>query len=278
LYMDHLNSHAVERILFVNRSTQSLVTLGIQKESLFEYVNLITRYARDSLSSGHVLPRSQALVLGVGGGSVANQLVQNNYQVDAVELDARMVWVAKKYFDLSEKVTVQVDDARHFLRNELQKGQKRKLYNLIVLDAFVGEVNPHHLFTQEFFTQIRSFLSDSGVFFINGNGYWNGLAGKGMRSVCQTLIHAGFNVEVIPTRPEEDFRNLVFVARKSDGKVGVATGLGLAMADSNDAVILTDDKPQFEMLNAEANIRWRKSCMKYFLNGYYSGQDMFFFK
>ncbi len=153
------------------------------------------------------------------------------------------------------------------------------------MDAFIGEVNPHHLFTTEFFTEVKSLLSDSGMFFINGNGFWNGEAGKGMRSVCKTFLASGFDVEVIPTNEEEAYRNLLFVAKKSStprlnfskvsprvlrvGKVETALG---------DAVILTDEKPQLEILNAEANKRWREACMKYFMSGYYSRQDKLIFK
>ena len=42
--------------------------------------------------------------------------------------------------------------------------------------------------------------------------------------------------------------------------------------------LLTDEKPQLEILNAEANKRWREGCMNYFLSGYYSERDMLLFK
>ena len=204
--------------------------------------------------------------------------MKNNFRVDAVELDTRMADVAKKYFDLSGKVNVHIDDARHYVRNQFSENSKGVKYNLVVLDAFVGEVNPHHLFTKQFFAEIKSLLSDSGVFIINGNGYWNDIAGKGMRSVCKTLVNSGFNVDVYPTRKEEDYRNLVFISKKCDGEIGSATSRSFCLSNFDDAIVLTDEKPQLEILNAEANIRWRKSCMKYFLGAYYSGQDMLFFK
>jgi spermidine synthase len=235
-------------------------------------VNVISDLTRDSL------PDQQALVLGLGGGSVANMLSGNKFKVEAVELDTRMAEVAKQYFELSENVIVHIDDARHFVVGQKVKNVDRKKYKVIVLDAFIGEVNPHHLFTQEFFREIRELLTDDGTFFINGNGYWHGEVGKGMRSVCKTLIHSGFNAEVLPTQEEEDYRNLVFVATKCDGDRGEVSADALKDISMEDAVLLTDDKPQLELLNAEANRRWREGCMKYFLHSYYSRQDMLLFE
>jgi len=99
-----------------------------------------------------------------------------------------------------------------------------------------------------------------------------------MRSVCNTLIHSGFNVEVVPTQEDEDYRNLVFISKNSNKRIGVLTSQKKLYSGLSDAEILTDEKPQLEFLNAEANIRWRKSCQKYFLSGYYSGQDRLWFR
>lgn len=271
LYEGTQKTEGHQRILFVNRSTQTIVTYKGSGKSYFEYVDMISRITKDSSL------KKNALVLGLGGGSVANVLLENGCRVQAVELDARMAFVAKDYFGLSEDVDVRVDDARHFVAYSKGKDPEKK-YDVIVLDAFVGEVNPHHLFTQEFFSLIRSVLSDSGIFFINGNGYWNGTAGKGMRSVCKTLLSSGFDVELVPTQPEEDYRNLVFIAHKSKLDRGVLTSKEVADLNLDAAVLLTDDKPQLEMLNAEANKKWREACMKYFLSGYYSKQDVLFFE
>ncbi len=267
-----------KRILFVNRSTQTIVTTKDGEKSFFEYVNLISKKtnSRSSVISNRSSAPQHALVLGLGGGSVANELAKNGFQVDAIELDERMSEVAKKHFDLSEKINIHIDDARHFIRS--QYAIPTTQYSVVVLDVFVGEVNPDHLFTKEFFSEIRSLLSDSGMFFINGNGYWNGETGKGMRSVCKTLINSGFNVNVMPTGEVEDYRNLVFVSTKRNGEKGEVKSEQLTSLNLDDALILTDEKPQLEILNAEANKRWREGCIKYFLNGYYSKRDVLLFK
>ncbi|TAL63027.1 MAG: methyltransferase domain-containing protein [Bacteroidetes bacterium] len=277
LYEGRNKVEGSQRILFVNRSTQTVVTKRKNEVSFFEYVHLISRITKLQIEDNR-----QALVLGLGGGSVANELTKNGFQVDAVELDFRIAEIAKKYFGLSDRVNVCIDDARHFLLsqkfNSDSHREKNQKYDVIVLDAFIGEVNPHHLFTEEFFAEIKSNLSDSGIFFINGNGYWNDKAGKGMRSVCKTLIHSGFDAEVVPTQEEEAYRNLVFIAGKSKENAGIITSKRIADLNLENAIILTDEKPQLEILNAEANKKWREACMNYFLNGYYSKQDMLLFE
>lgn len=269
LYENGTISDGSQRILFVNRSTQTIVTFKNGEKSFFEYVHRISSLTPDSAAGKH------ALILGLGGGSVANMLASKGFEVDAVELDTRMAEVAGNYFDLSEKVNVYVDDARHFLQTRLPLACK---YDVILLDAFVGEVNPHHLFTREFFGVIAEMLQDSGTFFINGHGYWDGNAGKGMRSVAKTLVHSDFAVQLIPTREEEDYRNLLFIAKKSGMREGSLGSADIKDLELHGAAVLTDDKPQLEILNAEANRRWREACMNYFLNGYFSRQDRYLFQ
>ncbi|MBI4945732.1 MAG: fused MFS/spermidine synthase [Bacteroidetes bacterium] len=270
-----------KRILFVNRSTQTIVTIKDGKKSFFDYVELISKRAapHPSLPSPRGEGRGErrkALVLGLGGGSVVNTLLSDGFQVDAVELDERMADIARKYFDLDPKANIHIDDARHFINIRYSPSSSR--YAVIVLDAFIGESNPNHLFTTEFFSKVQSFLSDSGMFFINGNGYWHGETGKGMRSVCKTLINSGFDVEIVPTDTIEDYRNLVFIAEKGKAKKGILKSEKIVSLDLDDAIILSDEKPQLEILNAEANKRWREGCMRYFLSGYYSGKDKLLFK
>jgi len=275
LYEGNKKTNGFQRILFVNRSTQTVVTYKKGEKSYFEYVQMIAERTKNHTGG-------KALVLGMGGGSVADKLSENGFMVDAVELDSRMEDVAKKFFDLDGKVNVNIDDARHFVLSHKSKIISQNKYNVIILDAFIGEANPHHLFTKEFFSEIKSIISDSGIFFINGNGFWNGETGKGMRSVCKTLLASGFDVEVVPTSEEEEYRNLLFISNPIKESIGQVTldnsQFSILNSQFSDAIILTDEKPQLEILNAEANKKWREACMKYFLSEYYSGQDKLLFK
>lgn len=262
-----------QRILFVNRSTQTIITYYDTATVYFEYVDLISKKSSVIGSRSSATPR--ALVLGLGGGSVANVLIEQGFEVDAVELDKRMAYSAKTFFGLNEKVNVSIDDARHFVKSKIKNPKKK--YDVIVLDAFVGEVNPHHLSSLESFTEIKSLLSDSGTFFINGHGYWNGNAGKGTRAMCKTLASAGFDIDIIPTSEDEDYRNILMVAQPSSGQSGSVSSKAITSLNLAGDIILADENPQLEILNAEANKRWRESCISYFMHVYYSRQDVLIF-
>lgn len=273
LYKEVEQAKGFRRILFVNRSMQTLVINRNGERTYFDYVGLISKKVK------HPSQSSSALVLGLGGGTVANEFFKKGFQVDAVELDSRMVHAAKTYFGLNEKVNIHIDDARHFIKyqvSSIRPADGPGKYQVIVLDAFVGEVNPHHLFTQEFFSELKSLLAEDGLFFINGNGFWNGKAGKGMRSICKTLMNAGFDIEIVPTSNQEEYSNLVFISKKSPHP-SLMLGQGM-MPDLDDAIILTDEKPQLEILNAEANKRWREGCMKSFLSEWHSNRNALLFK
>ena len=110
-----------------------------------------------------------ALLIGLGGAST-HRAFQHYYpdtKIDAVELDAAVVKVAKDYFFLEESPTlkVHVEDGRVFLR------RSKEVYDLIVLDAYssgrYGSSLPYHLVTKEFFKSASDHLSPNGVLAYN---------------------------------------------------------------------------------------------------------------
>jgi len=213
--------------------------------------------------------KSDALILGVGGGAFTN-LLQNNvgFNVDAVELDRRVPEVARRYFGLSDKVNVIIDDARHYLE------ETQKKYDVIVFDAYRGEFPPPHVFSLESLTRAKSLLKKDGLIVVNYNGFLEGNAGRAARSIYKTLLAAGLEVRILPTPGYESSRSVVFVASRrkqdfhsprmtplNDGqKVDIETFFyDPQKLDLNDAVILTDDKPILELLNIPGGKVWRKT-------------------
>ena len=213
--------------------------------------------------------KSDALILGVGGGAFTN-LLQNNvgFNVDAVELDRRVPEVARRYFGLSDKVNVIIDDARHYLE------ETQKKYDVIVFDAYRGEFPPPHVFSLESLTRAKSLLKKDGLIVVNYNGFLEGNAGRAARSIYKTLLAAGLEVRILPTPGSESSRSVVFVASRrkqdfhsprmtplNDGqKVDIETFFyDPQKLDLNDAVILTDDKPILELLNIPGGKVWRKT-------------------
>jgi predicted membrane-bound spermidine synthase len=236
------------RWLFVNRISQtmydSLADESNKEEKYFTYVYRISDFT-DSIPRG-----SKVLLLGLGGGSVAKRLTERGLSVDVCELDKRIAEVAKKYFYLSDKVNITVDDARHYIKT------CNKKYDLIIFDTFKGEDPPNHVFTMESLEETRRLMNPGATIFVNSLGYIDGKIGKSMRSIYKTFLASGFNVEVLPTDPDPNQRNLLFYA--SLEKVKPDPGfIPVGKIDLADAVILKDEYPVLDMLNSEAAKRWR---------------------
>ncbi|PYK64452.1 MAG: hypothetical protein DME50_13490, partial [Verrucomicrobia bacterium] len=254
-----------DRFLFVNRTGQTWVDKETFKPK-WDYAS----YVRSICSKSP--EKSNALILGLGGGTVAN-IFQNSlgFSVDAVELDQRIAEVAKQYFALNRKVNVVVDDARHYLE------ESQKKYDVILFDVYRGEAPPPHVFTLESLTRTKSLLKEDGLIIVNFNGFWNGKIGEAARSIYKTLLAAGLETGILPTPGDEAGRNMLFVAsrKKQDfhtlrlpllqhGKEVDIEALfeNPHKVDLTEAVVLTDNKPILELLNIRAGNAWRKGYVE----------------
>ena len=259
----HRDEKFNDRLLFVNRIGQTHIDKDTFKSKwgdIYYVASVCSKFPE----------KSDALILGVGGGAFANVL-QNNLglNVDAVELDRRVAEVARHYFGLSDKVNVIVDDARHYLE------ETQKKYDVIVFDAYRGEFPPPHVFSLESFTKAKSLLKKDGLLVVNYNGFLEGNPGRAARSIYKTLLAAGLKVSILLTPGAEATRSVVFVASrnkqdfhrlrltpsKDDGQqVDIETFFyDPQKLDLTDAVILTDDKPILELLNIPGGNAWRKA-------------------
>lgn len=108
------------------------------------------------------------LMLGLGGGGLVRYFAANQ-NIDIVEIDPRIVDVAKKYFGFapSANKSIFTDDARHFLKAHDKK------YNLVAMDVFASSSVPTHLVTKDFFELLRERLSSNGLVVINLVGIAN---------------------------------------------------------------------------------------------------------
>ena len=114
----------------------------------------------------HVNPRS-ILVLGGGDGGVNREVLryEDIRSLTHVDLDREVIEIAKTYLPSvskgafeNPKVSVIIEDGRRFLRN------KRKQYDLIIMDM-TDPIGPSkHLYTLEFFRCVRDALRPRGLF------------------------------------------------------------------------------------------------------------------
>ena len=245
-----------ERVLFVNRIIQTSYSFG--NANVHDYFN-ITAQLIDNLPE-----KSNILILGLGGGVLANEAVTDGHTVDAVEIDARIVEVAKKYFQLSSKVNVFVDDARRFIKKSTGK------YDLIIFDLFRGEETPAHVFTIESMKETADHLKESGLILINANGYYRGEIGKGTRALYKTIRSSGLQLNMLATDSVEAKSSMIYLAAISydsfDNYIPDEWSKMYVNTDSLDlksVKVLSDNKPVLDFLNARATKAWRAGYLNY---------------
>jgi len=103
-------------------------------------------------------------IVGLAAGTTAREAaaVYPGIQIDGIEIDAKIVEVAREYFDMNDpNLNVIVQDGRV----GLSKSKER--YQIISVDAYRPPYIPWHMTTREFFQITYDRLSEDGVLVIN---------------------------------------------------------------------------------------------------------------
>ncbi|MDP2388666.1 MAG: fused MFS/spermidine synthase [Bacteroidota bacterium] len=250
--MDSLQKKEKHRLLLINNIIQTWVECDSNK-SYLHYIDKVELLAT-KIKSHH----PKALILGLGGGMAANVLYKRGFDVDVIELDERMVKVAHDYFNLSPKVNVIIDDARHGVE------RLNKQYDMILVDLFNAEVTPSHALSVEAISKIKTLLKDSALLVFNTYGYIQPPTGLGNLSLLKTISHCGLNykIEVDGENLSEDYRNFLIVTSKS--KIGEIDNELKEPVLIEKGSLITDNHPVLEYQNAAAAKRWRY----YYLQGF----------
>lgn len=105
------------------------------------------------------------LFVGLGAGAMPKYFTGRypDATIDIAEIDPDMLMVAQKYFYFkeNERMKVQVDDGRLFVK------RAKKKYDWIILDAYQNDYIPFHLTTLEFLKEVKSRLKEDGVVVAN---------------------------------------------------------------------------------------------------------------
>jgi spermidine synthase len=183
-----------------------------QSESSFTY--LLAGLAR-----AYTTNVNDVLCIGLGIGVVPMDFAQGGARVDVVEINPAVPPVGVKFFNLQTNLLhLTIDDGRHYLN------RCRKKYDVVVLDAFLGDSSPSHLFTREAFLSIRNVLRPGGTMVINcfatfeeGKDFFATSLHKTLRSVFTGVrVHAsgsGASFFVATDRPEPEFLHPIDVAK-----------------------------------------------------------------
>jgi len=105
------------------------------------------------------------LILGLGGGTAAGQIIKNwpNAKITGVDNDAKMVEMGQKYLGLKEVKTV-ISDALKFSKQAYKKAQR---YDLILIDIYLGRTFPPQFESDDFIVTVKGLLANGGIAIFN---------------------------------------------------------------------------------------------------------------
>ncbi|HKS36201.1 MAG TPA: fused MFS/spermidine synthase, partial [Verrucomicrobiae bacterium] len=230
-----------------------------QSTTLFTYMlhDLARAYA----------PRIEsALCIGLGVGVVPTRLGSEGIRVDVVEINPAVVPLGERYFGSQpNRFNLFIGDGRHFVNATTNR------YDVIVLDAFLGDSSPSHLMTRESFDAMRRIMNPGGVLVINcfadfnsGTDFFGASLDKTLKHVFPGVrIHAAGNGNVffVASNREElrilrspDF-NRVHASCRDQARAAFA---GIVEANPRSGIVLTDDYNPVEFYDAANRERIRR--------------------
>jgi spermidine synthase len=258
---------------------RSLVINGIPQTIIFNNDNTgksFWEYAYKISATASLKKGGKALLFGMGGGAIANELQHLDFELDIVDIDQRMYDIAQKYFYFKPRksTTFTVDDARHYIKTH------KKKYDFIMLDICTGEVQPSNVFTKEGIAELKKLINHDGIIVIQYQEKVNPKVISGSKSIAKTFNENGFysyeNIEsgeidgilIANTLYDVDFlkidtTKLTPLTKKSNiYKEFLEMPYKKIAYNNKNAILLFDDKPLLEKINANTIEEWRKIMIK----------------
>lgn len=232
----------------------------VRKQSVSVFTHMLA-----GLGRAYTTNVQDVLCIGLGVGIVPMDFARHGARVDVVEINPAVAPVAAKFFDLNlDQIHLTIDDGRHFLN------RCPKQYDVVVLDAFLGDSSPAHLMTREAFAAMRRVLRPGGVIVINafchlepGQDFFATALNRTLRSVFAGVrmhYNAGQAYLVAADRPQLDF---LHPPQFNDVHPQVLAGVKSAFATvielpSEAGQILTDDFNPVEFYDARNREQLRR--------------------
>lgn len=204
---------------------------------------------------------SRALIIGLGGGLIPKLLSAEGVSTDAVEIDPKVVSIARGYFGYKGEAIV--GDGRTFLR------RTERSYDYIVVDAFASDQLAAHLFSKECFEEAASRLRKSGILAINFIASPKGTVAASLRKTLEAVFP---HVFFVPSKGDESVQVIyVFASKEPLRLVGPTTisetelvSWQESFSDSHSgAFLITDERNPLELAWAAIAAQWRKDSRKY---------------
>lgn len=201
----------------------------------------------------------KTLILGLAGGTIATQFnyfFKDDIEIEGVEIDKKVIAVAKKYFGLDDSIVkIYNQDGRIFLRNTAKK------YDIIIIDAYQNELYiPWTLTTQEFWNLTKDKLRKNGIIAINVNSsskesdllnaISNTIASVFKYAYITEVNKDGFNYIITASENELDFTSFINLIR--DKKLRNLGSMFISLTKSlkyeEELMVLTDNRAPIEFM------------------------------
>ena len=233
-------------------------------------VSLFT-YGLHGLARVYAERIDDVLCIGLGVGIVPMDFAREGARVDVVEINAAVAPVAVAHFDFEpEKIHLTIADGRRYVSAATGR------YDVIVLDAFVGDSAPSHLMTREAFTAMRRALRPGGVLVVNsladvtlGRDFLAASLHRTLRAVFGAVrIHANGNGNVFfvatPAAELTPRHTLDFEAMHPDLREPMREVLaGVRETDPRSGMVLTDDFNPVEFHDARNREAMRRGLVQW---------------
>jgi spermidine synthase len=92
-----------------------------------------------------------------------------------VEIDEAVYHAARRWFKMPEPREIFLEDARRWVagrQRRLQAGIQQDLFDIVVHDCFSGGGVPEHMFTLEFWNDLKALMAPNGVLAVVSQGFF----------------------------------------------------------------------------------------------------------
>lgn len=204
--------------------------------------------------------KKDVLVLGMGTGTFAKQCDRyfDNADIEGVEIDEKITYLSKEFFELPDNINVTNYDGRAYL-NAIDKK-----YDVIMVDAYQDITIPFQMSSIEFFEMVKEHLNENGVMVVNMNMHTE-TEGNINQYLCDTIANTFDNVYTVDVKgstnrelfatqnnnAEEVLSNNIDNIKDNNFKLLMKNISNNIKPYSKGIYILTDDKAPVELLGMQ---------------------------
>jgi predicted membrane-bound spermidine synthase len=172
LLAEHESAYNYIQVVKVGDETQLILNEGVGIHSIYNPHQVLTQGPWDYFMVAPYFNKppftpsgvKRVAILGLGAGTSSREFTAayGPIPIDGVEIDDSIVNMGRQYFHMNEpNLNVIVQDGRYYLQTTDKK------YDIIGIDAYQQPYIPFQLTTTEFFQEVRSHLTPTGVAVIN---------------------------------------------------------------------------------------------------------------